>query len=400
MALEPIRLFQSEQSPLVQLLSGGNNTLTGILDKAVQIGRDISNKQTQQEQDMLGQRQQETALQQRRGENLQQNWQNLFSMEQKQNQFAAELGQKQNQFDASMALSRDQQDWSRQHAEQQDKRQQEQWQQTFGLQKTEAEQRQKMIDQKQAELDRQKALDRSVLSGGVSQVRGGGGVGDLLTVTTDPITGDSRTTVNADTLFSTPAKETPLESVSDALGRAEAAKATASRTKDSAALARYTAEVERLRTQKRQLEDQETEDMRLKRKATLDEQKRTSDAEVEKRTKAAAEGLYHAHIKDHVPNEFLGELEEVKVPNRNAKPGEPAAKIDYRPTEKFPANYNFNSRYMAAKQSSLQEFLASVGATKPEAVANLTKFWETVNGKAGESAVSDPVGEAISAYSR
>ena len=43
------------------------------MDQAIQIGRDISNKQLAQERDMLGMRQQETAMAQRRAENLQQN---------------------------------------------------------------------------------------------------------------------------------------------------------------------------------------------------------------------------------------------------------------------------------------------------------------------------------------
>lgn len=73
MALSPIQMFQNDQSSLAQILQGGNQTLSGILDKAVQIGRDMSNNQTQNEHDMIGMRQQETSLMQRRADNLQQN---------------------------------------------------------------------------------------------------------------------------------------------------------------------------------------------------------------------------------------------------------------------------------------------------------------------------------------
>lgn len=73
MALSPIKMFQSDQSSLAQILAGGNQTISGIMDRAIQIGRDMSNKQLAQERDLLAQRQQETALFQRRAENLQQN---------------------------------------------------------------------------------------------------------------------------------------------------------------------------------------------------------------------------------------------------------------------------------------------------------------------------------------
>ena len=73
MALSPIQIYQQQQNPLAQILQGGNQTITGIFDKAIQIGRDMSNKQLQQEQDMMAMRNTETAMAQRRAENLQQN---------------------------------------------------------------------------------------------------------------------------------------------------------------------------------------------------------------------------------------------------------------------------------------------------------------------------------------
>ena len=73
MAIEPIQQFQSPTNSLLQVLQGGNQAITGILDRAIQIGRDMSDKRTRQEQDMAGMRLAETNLAQRRGEELSQN---------------------------------------------------------------------------------------------------------------------------------------------------------------------------------------------------------------------------------------------------------------------------------------------------------------------------------------
>lgn len=68
----------------MQILQGGTQQIGGILDRAIQIGRDIANKRTQQEQDLAAMRNQETAMAQRRGENLQSvlDTQQKFGMEQ------------------------------------------------------------------------------------------------------------------------------------------------------------------------------------------------------------------------------------------------------------------------------------------------------------------------------
>ena len=73
MALSPIQIYQQQQNPLAQILQGGNQTITSIFDKAIQLGRDMSNKQLQQEQDLMAMRATETSMAQRRAENLQQN---------------------------------------------------------------------------------------------------------------------------------------------------------------------------------------------------------------------------------------------------------------------------------------------------------------------------------------
>src|SRR6478609_2298577 len=72
MALSPISTYQNQDNSLVQLLKGGSGEISSIMNQAIQIGRDISNKQLAQEQDLLAIRKNETALGQRRAENLQQ----------------------------------------------------------------------------------------------------------------------------------------------------------------------------------------------------------------------------------------------------------------------------------------------------------------------------------------
>lgn len=66
-------MFQDSQSSLAQLLQGGNQTISGIMDQAISLGRRMSDKASAQERDLLGMRAQETALAQRRTENTQQN---------------------------------------------------------------------------------------------------------------------------------------------------------------------------------------------------------------------------------------------------------------------------------------------------------------------------------------
>jgi len=75
MALSPIQIFsKGNENSLQAILAGGNNVISGIMNQAIQIGRDISNKQLAQERDLLGMRAQETALAQRRVENRQQDY--------------------------------------------------------------------------------------------------------------------------------------------------------------------------------------------------------------------------------------------------------------------------------------------------------------------------------------
>jgi hypothetical protein len=73
MSLSPIQMFQNNgQNSITSLLQGGPNAVARIMDQAIQIGRQMSDKQLAQERDMMAMRQQETDLQQRRAENTQQ----------------------------------------------------------------------------------------------------------------------------------------------------------------------------------------------------------------------------------------------------------------------------------------------------------------------------------------
>jgi hypothetical protein len=69
MAISPIQISNQSNS-LVEILRGGSDVLTNIFDRAIQLGRDASDRRMRQEQDMMAMRQNETALAQRRTENL------------------------------------------------------------------------------------------------------------------------------------------------------------------------------------------------------------------------------------------------------------------------------------------------------------------------------------------
>lgn len=130
MPIAPIQQYQDPSNSLMQILQGGNQQIGSILDRAIQIGRDIANKRTQQEQDLAAMRNQETAMAQRRGENLQSvlETQRKFGMEQDKFDFLrmdtqrkydanridegtramekdAAMQQQQSQFDQSYGLS-------------------------------------------------------------------------------------------------------------------------------------------------------------------------------------------------------------------------------------------------------------------------------------------------------
>lgn len=92
MAIEPIQQYRDPSNSLMQVLQGGTQAITGILDRAIQIGRDMTDKRTRQEQDMIGMRLAETNLAQRRGEELQQNIEDAQRFAQNAYQFDRKFG--------------------------------------------------------------------------------------------------------------------------------------------------------------------------------------------------------------------------------------------------------------------------------------------------------------------
>lgn len=118
MAIEPIKIFQNNaDNSIAALFSGGTNVLTGILNNAVQVGRDISNKQLQQEQDLIGMRRQETALQQRRAENLQQDWEDVFRFSENRRQFDTKFSRGLFESDRAFGANRADQAWEQAYKE-------------------------------------------------------------------------------------------------------------------------------------------------------------------------------------------------------------------------------------------------------------------------------------------
>lgn len=70
MAIEPISQFRSQDNSLQQILNGAQQTISGILNNAIQLGRDRVNNQMRQDEGLMQQRQFETGLAQRRADNL------------------------------------------------------------------------------------------------------------------------------------------------------------------------------------------------------------------------------------------------------------------------------------------------------------------------------------------
>jgi hypothetical protein len=67
MAIAPIQLFQPDNS-IASLLQGGSATLGSLMDRAIQSGRSVADRATQQERDFQAARQVEEGLAQRRAE--------------------------------------------------------------------------------------------------------------------------------------------------------------------------------------------------------------------------------------------------------------------------------------------------------------------------------------------
>lgn len=70
MAIQPIAQYQNPENAIIRILQGGNDAITGILNNAVALSRDRVNNQARQDSQLFQQRQFETGIAQRRGDNL------------------------------------------------------------------------------------------------------------------------------------------------------------------------------------------------------------------------------------------------------------------------------------------------------------------------------------------
>ena len=137
MPIEPIKIFQDNGSGnvLANIFQGGQGVLTNILNNAVQIGRDISNKQLAQEQDLLGMRRQEQALAQRRGENLQQDWEDVFRFGENVRQFDTKFNRGVVENDRNYDANRSDAAWNQQRTAEQDILRADQWNKSYEVSK-------------------------------------------------------------------------------------------------------------------------------------------------------------------------------------------------------------------------------------------------------------------------
>lgn len=178
MPIDPIKIFQGGESSIAGILQGGNSTITSILDKAVQIGRDISNKQMRQEEDMLSMRQQETALQQRRAENLSQDWEDVFRFTENRRQFDTKFDRATMEDERNFAANRSDAAWSQQRAAEQDILRSEQWNKEFGLREDSAQREERRLGLAEDKITKQERFDRDLLASQPAQRRGLLGVVD------------------------------------------------------------------------------------------------------------------------------------------------------------------------------------------------------------------------------
>lgn len=149
MPLAPIQQYQDPSNSLMQILQGGNQQIGSILDRAIQIGRDIANKRTQQEQDLAAMRNQETAMAQRRGENLQSvlDTQQKFGMEQdKFNFLKMDTQRKYDAQRADQAAQLGHQAWSEQFSQSQADKSAGFTERRLTLEEQAAQQRQEALD--------------------------------------------------------------------------------------------------------------------------------------------------------------------------------------------------------------------------------------------------------------
>tara|TARA_R110000764_G_scaffold35204_5_gene78738 strand:- start:3098 stop:4096 length:999 start_codon:yes stop_codon:yes gene_type:complete len=104
MAIQPIATQQSQTrnlSALDSILSRGGSSFDTAIAGAVQIGRDLANKQSLQERNFQTEQKRQVNLTQRRAENLQQDMEDLRTHDEGQRRFDTSFGESQRQFGLS-----------------------------------------------------------------------------------------------------------------------------------------------------------------------------------------------------------------------------------------------------------------------------------------------------------
>jgi hypothetical protein len=103
MAIQPVQIFGGNQAgnSLEQMLAGGRNVLSMALSNAIQTGRSLADRQTAQERDFFQERERVTQMQQRRAENFQQDLEDQQNFDEGQRRFDVKFGQDERQIDES-----------------------------------------------------------------------------------------------------------------------------------------------------------------------------------------------------------------------------------------------------------------------------------------------------------
>lgn len=109
MPIDPISQYRSQDNSLQQIMNGGSNVITSILNQAIQLGRDRVNNQERRDDSLITQDQYQTNLAQRRADNLitQQNNQRNFDYTADQNYRKFALLNEQNTFNQGRTTSQD-----------------------------------------------------------------------------------------------------------------------------------------------------------------------------------------------------------------------------------------------------------------------------------------------------
>ena len=414
MAIEPIKVFQNgADNSIASLFQGGANVLTGILNNAVQVGRDISNKQLQQEQDLLGMRRQEQALQQRRGENLQQNWEDLFRFNENQRQFDTKFNRGVVEADRLFGANREDQAWRAQETDQNQAIQAAQYASREAAAEragTRAdkelalrERAQTAAEQARAEEKaRQAKIDAYYTNGG--NAAGSASTGDLLRVTQDPVSGDSTYSVDPSVFSATPKSSSPAPAYEPTTkqGKAAALRAQADDLKRQAATDASASKrlLERGMVEAaKNISGRSQEAINRAHALTVqaaDVAAADSGSKSYAGERSQAQAVVEANWKHFTPNEDLkawNKLTEdldTAIASKDVAKQQEITKARDELTKRFQSNLFDRTYGTALTAKTFDEYLASVGSTKqnPQALDVLKRVWNLAH--PGDTTAADP----------